>query len=236
MDGFYNNNNVTAIIYAHLPGQQSGTALVNLMYGKQSFSGRLPYTVAKQASDYGNVLHPTAPDNTSLYYTQSNFTEGVYIDYKYFMKNNIQPRFAFGFGLTYTNFRYSNLAVSFPSTNLTRLPANATVVSGGNPRLFDTLATVTATVQNTGKVAAAEVAQLYVKIPNGPQKVLRGFVKQNINPGMGVQVSFALTRRDLSTWDVVAQNWVLQSGQYRFMVGKNVMDTPLSSGMAITTK
>ena len=70
VDAFYNNPNVTAIIYAHLPGQDSGTALVDLMYGRQSFSGRLPYTVAKQASDYGNLLNPTVADSTSDYFTQ----------------------------------------------------------------------------------------------------------------------------------------------------------------------
>lgn len=76
VDGFYSHPNVTAIIYAHLPGQQTGPALVSLMYGDQSFSGRMPYTTAKNASDYGNLLYHTAPDNTSNYYTQSNFTEG----------------------------------------------------------------------------------------------------------------------------------------------------------------
>jgi len=73
VDGFYDNPNVTAIVYAHLPGQDSGTALVDLLYGRQSFSGRLPYTVAVQASDYGTLLDPTAPDNTSNYFTQSRY-------------------------------------------------------------------------------------------------------------------------------------------------------------------
>lgn len=237
LDGFYNNTNVTAIIYAHLPGQQTGKALVQLMYGQQSFSGRMPYTVARQASDYGTLLAPTAPDATSDYYTQSNFTEGIYIDYKAFIKNNITPRFAFGYGLTYSTFQYSNLAVSLASAsgNLSSLPASAPLVSGGNPRLFDTIATVTATVTNTGKVAAAEVAQLYIGIPKGPAKQLRGFVKEVVNPGMGVQVSFALTRRDLSAWDVVAQEWRLQSGTYKVHVGKSVLDIKLSAALTLTT-
>lgn len=237
VDGFYSNPNVTAIIYAHLPGQDTGTALVQLMFGDVSFSGRLPYTVAKQASDYGSLLGPTVADATSDYYTQSNFTEGVYIDYRGFIKNNITPRFAFGYGLTYSTFKYSNLGVNAPAGNLTSLPANATIVSGGNPHLFDVIATATATVTNTGKVVAAEVAQLYVSIPgsNTPAKQLRGFVKATINPGMGTQVEFPLTRRDLSVWDVVQQQWVLRSGTYKLHVGKSVMDIAQSMSMTITT-
>lgn len=71
VDTFYDNPNVTAIVYAHLPGQDGGTALVDLLYGRQGFSGRLPYTVAKQATDYGSLLGPTVPDATSNYFTQS---------------------------------------------------------------------------------------------------------------------------------------------------------------------
>jgi len=71
VDAFYNNPNVTAIVYAHLPGQDGGTALVDLLYGRKDFSGRLPYTVAQQAIDYGNLLGPTVPNATSNYFTQS---------------------------------------------------------------------------------------------------------------------------------------------------------------------
>jgi len=179
VDGFYDNENVTAIIYAHLPGQQSGNALVELLYGRASFSGRMPYTVAKKASDYGNTLNPTRPDANSHYFTQSNFTEGVYIDYRGFQKNNITPRFAFGYGLTYSNFSYSALsaALSVGPSALTALPAPAKIISGGNPNLFQTLAVVSATITNTGSVVAAEVAQLYIGIPNSPAMQLRGFVK-----------------------------------------------------------
>lgn len=237
IDGFYSNPNVTAIIYAHLPGQDSGAALVQLMYGQQSFSGRLPYTVAMNASDYGSLLAPTVPDATSDYYTQSNFTEGVYIDYRAFIKNNITPRFAFGFGLTYSTFGYSNIVATLPtsSSNLTALPPTAAVVSGGNPNLFDTVATVSVTVTNTGKVAAAEVPQLYVGIPNAPAKQLRGFAKEMLQPGVATTVTFPLTRRDLSIWDVTSQAWRLQSGTYKFHVGKDVMNIALTSSMTLTT-
>lgn len=260
VDGFYDNPNVTAIVYAHLPGQDSGTALVDLLYGRQSFSGRLPYTVAVQASDYGTLLDPTAPDNTSNYFTQSrcpmltipktpantnkgNFTEGVYIDYKAFIRANITPRFAFGYGLTYTNFTYSRLAISLASTRPTslgpgpfpRLPPAAATLEGGNPHLFDVIAYVSVNVANTGSIVGAEVAQLYVGIPGGPPKVLRGFAKQTVLPGASASVVFPLTRRDLSRWDVVAQEWVLQSGLYSFYVGASVLDVRLTGRLVIAT-
>jgi len=229
VDGFYNNVNVTAIIYAHLPGQQSGNALVELMYGRASFSGRMPYTVAKNASDYSNTLNPTRADATSNYFTQSNFTEGVYIDYRGFQKAGITPRFAFGFGLTYSNFTYSSLSASITAgaADLTAMPAPAKIISGGNPNLFETLAVVSATVTNTGPVAAQEVAQLYLGIPNAPAMQLRGFVKESLSPGQGAIVSFALNRRDLSVWDTVRQQWVLQGGSYGVFVGKSVEDVQL---------
>jgi beta-glucosidase len=158
VDAWINNPNITAVIYSHLPGQDSGRSLVELLYGKQSFSGRLPYTVAMKASDYGTLLDPTVPDNESDYYTQSNFTEGVYIDYKSFIARNITPRFEFGFGLTYSSFAYSNLQVRLTTNaSLTAIPPNDTLQVGGLASLYKTIAVVSATVTNTGNVTAAEV-------------------------------------------------------------------------------
>jgi len=93
------------------------------------------------------------------------------------------------------------------------------------------VATVSFNVQNTGNVTAAEVAQLYVGIPGGPQKVLRGFGKQTLQPGQTYNFSINLVRRDLSTW--TAQGWVLQSGTYQIYVGKSVLDIQLSSSITI---
>jgi beta-glucosidase len=103
VDNWIDHPNITAVIFAHLPGQESGNALVELMYGRQSPSGRLPYTVAHSESDYGALLGPdlATPDNP--FYPQSDFTEGLMIDYKHFINEDIQPRFAFGFGTCNTN-------------------------------------------------------------------------------------------------------------------------------------
>lgn len=77
VDTFYNHPNVTGIIYAHLPGQDAGRALASLVYGDVSFSGKMPYTVAKNESDYGNLLAPTQPSGDDYLFPQSNFTEGL---------------------------------------------------------------------------------------------------------------------------------------------------------------
>jgi beta-glucosidase len=98
VDNWIDHPNVTAVIYAHLPGQESGNALIEIVYGRQSPSGRLPYTVARNEADYGSILEPDNPSPENPFYSQSDFSEGLMIDYKYFIDQNIEPRFAFGFG------------------------------------------------------------------------------------------------------------------------------------------
>ncbi|KAK3676815.1 hypothetical protein LTR78_003019 [Recurvomyces mirabilis] len=231
VENFVHNPNVTAIMYAHLPGQDSGRALIEVMYGNQSPSGRLPYTVAAKATDYGNLEDPIVPVGVD-YYTQDNYTEGVYIDYKHFIAQNITPRFEFGYGLTYTTFSYSDIKVSTASNaSLAYLAPNSTLAEGGLASLWDTVATVTISVTNTGSVEAAEVAQLYVGIPGGPQKVLRGFGKETLKAGESCTFTFELGRRDLSTW--TSQGWVLQKGTYQIYVGKSVLDIQLTSSLTI---
>ncbi|KAJ9266118.1 CAZyme family GH3 [Paecilomyces variotii] len=235
VDRWIDHPNVTAVIFGHLPGQDSGRALVEIVYGKQSPSGRLPYTVARNESDYGNLLNPTVPPgDVDLFYPQDNFTEGVYIDYKAFIAANITPRFEFGYGLTYTTFNYSNLQMAIdPSAQTSAFPPTSGVLEGGLSSLWDVLATVKCTVTNTGSVAAAEVAQLYIGIPGGPARVLRGFNKQTVTPGCSAEFSFDLMRRDLSIWDVNTQNWILQQGNYTVYVGKSVLDVQLVGQLVI---
>lgn len=234
VDAWVDNPNITAVIFAHLPGQDSGKALVEVMYGKQSPSGRLSYTVAKKESDWGSLLDPAVPDATSDYYLQANFTEGVYIDYKSFIARNVTPRYAFGYGLTYTTFNYSSLETHVLGNVSTSYTApNSTIEQGGLATLWDIVATVDCTVTNTGSVSAAEVVQLYLGIPGAPPKQLRGFGKQIVHPGKSMSFQFDLTRRDLSTWDVVTQQWVLQKGSYPIYVGKSVLDIQLTGSLTI---
>ncbi|CAG2009783.1 unnamed protein product [Fusarium graminearum] len=229
VDQWIDHPNVTAVLLAHLPGQDSGSSLVEIIYGEQSPSGRLPYTVAKNESDYGELLMPVTADNASNYYTSANFTEGVYIDYRRFDAFNITPRYEFGFGLSYTTFEYSGLDLSLTSAgaNASVLPPPGPVTEGGQESLWDTIATVSVDIKNTGAVAASAIPQLYAGMPKAPVKQLRGFEKVFLQPGEVKKVVFSLTRRDLSTWDVNHQNWVLGKGGYNFYVGASSRDLPL---------
>jgi beta-glucosidase len=179
VDAFADNDNVTAIIYAHLPGQDAGRAVAQILYGDVSPSGRLPYTVAKDASDYGNLLKPCQADSSDS--PQCDFTEGVNIDYRHFLAQNITPRYEFGFGLTYTTFEYSGLELNVNATatdgsitgnapvyanGTTQNSKSDPVIVGGLASLFESVGSIAATISNNGSVAAAEVAQLYLLIPN----------------------------------------------------------------------
>lgn len=118
MEAFADLPNVKAILYANLPGQESGNALADVIFGRVDASGRLAYTIGRSLHDYGE----TAP---VLYYPnhvvpQVDFTEGLYIDYRHFDKQGIRPRYEFGYGLSYTTFEYSNLTIDVlkPRTSL----------------------------------------------------------------------------------------------------------------------
>lgn len=159
----------------------------------------------------------------------------MYIDYKHVIKQNITPRFEFGFGLTYTTFDYDQLDISIDEAAAeAELPPRSDVILPGDiDSLWDEVVTVTFDVKNTGDVAAAEVAQLYFGVPGGPKKVLRGFEKRVIQPGDIGRFKLRLTRRDISFWDVARQNWVLQRGTYHVYVGRSVLGTPLTSAFTI---
>lgn len=232
VDRWIDHPNVTAVIFAHLPGQDAGPALVDIMYGEQAPSGKLPYTVAKNESDYSEeLLWPVRPDNSSNYYTHADFTEGSYIDYRRFDALNIEPRFEFGFGLTYTTFNYSDLKVRHTEANSSFYPPPGEVMEGGLQSLWDVIAIVTARVSNAGEVTASEIPQLYVGIPNAPIKQLRGFEKIPLHPKESKSVSFPLTRRDLSLWDTESQSWYLQRGEYKLYVGSSSRNIRLTGSM-----
>lgn len=100
---------IKAVLFAHLPGQESGNALVDVLFGDVNPSGRLPYTVAKKEEDYGPSAKILKWANGLV--PQQNFTEGLYIDYRHFDKHSIEPRYEFGFGLSYTSFHLSSIMV-----------------------------------------------------------------------------------------------------------------------------
>lgn len=226
VDQWIEHANVTAAIIAHLPGQDIGEALVSLLYGEVSPSGKLPYTLARNESDYGALYEPCRPTSADDRFPQCDYAEGVYIDYRHFDAEGIEPRFEFGFGLSYTTFGYSRGSVR-PAPSAAQRQGSGSlsqrVIAGGGS-IWDAAATVTVEVTNTGAVAAEEVAQLYVGAPGGPARQLRGFEKVRLAPGQTADVAFELTRRDLSAWDVGSQGWVLQPGRYDVYVGSSSRD------------
>lgn len=239
VDNWIEHPNVTAVIFAHLPGQDSGRALVSILYGDVSPSGKLPYTVARNESDYGAILSPIQTPEGSKYslFPQDNFSEGVYIDYRAFDARNITPRYEFGYGLTYTTFSYSDISISKVSNPRNQSAyATGAIIPGGHADLFANVVTVSATITNIGSIGAAEIAQLYVGIPASGQPVrqLRGFEKVFLAPGASQTVHFYLRRRDLSVWDAVAQNWrMVVGGQYTFSVGASSRNLPLTGTLTL---
>ncbi|KAG7288336.1 glycoside hydrolase 3 [Staphylotrichum longicolle] len=215
---------VRAVVWAGLPSQENGNALVDILYGLTSPSGKLVYTIAKRPEDYG----------TSIVRGDDTYPEGLFIDYRHFDKANIEPRYEFGFGLSYTNFTYTNLAVTSTATSG---PATGSTIPGGPADLWETVATVTATITNSGAVAGAEVAQLYLTLPSSapsaPPKQLRGFAKLKLEPGASKTATFNLRRRDLSYWDTGRQQWVVPAGKFAVAVGASSRDLRLSGSLQV---
>ena len=141
------------------------------------------------------------------------------------------PRYEFGYGLTYSNFSYSDFSIDL-NTNVTAqsgLNANATAQSD----LFDTVATVSIRVANTGNYSTAEVSQLYLQIPGASTRALRGFTKTALAPDASQPVTFGLRKKDISEWDVVLQQWVQPKGTYQVMVGASVLDVKLQGTFSL---
>ncbi|OJD28861.1 beta-glucosidase g [Diplodia corticola] len=237
------NENVTAIIAAHFPGDQIGNSIVDVLYGDVNPSGKLPYTIAFEESDYdfANITTSVA-DAVDTNAWQSDFTERLLIDYRHFDYYNISVQYEFGFGLSYTTFNLSSLSITPASDNASVAGAPATTAAatpGGNPALWDTLYTVTATVANTGALAGAAVPQLYVELPAAtagegtPVKQLRGFDKVELAAGESKEVSFALMRRDVSVWDVVLQEWSVPEGEFGVVVGFSSRDLVLRGSFTV---
>jgi beta-glucosidase len=228
LDTWIENENVTAVVYGGLLGQESGNALVDVLYGDVNPSSRLAYTIAKNESDYNVEVCETAV---------CNFTEGNYIDYKYFDKYNVTPRYEFGFGLSYTTFEYSDLSVSITNSSaLASKYANGALAVGGRTDLWDDVVSVSLTVANNGTVDGREVSQLYVQYPDAadqPVRQLRGFERTLIASGSAANVTFSLRRRDLSMWDVEAQEWAVVSGDYVFSAGASSRDLRVSQTVAV---
>ncbi|QPC78296.1 hypothetical protein HYE68_009048 [Fusarium pseudograminearum] len=220
--------NVTAILAAHYPGEESGNSLVDLLYGDVNPSGHLPYTIALNGTDY-NAPPTTAINTTGTDDWQSWFDEKLEIDYRYFDAQNMSVRYEFGFGLSYSTFEISDISAEPLADDITAMPEALPVQPGGNPALWESIYNVTVSVANSGKVDGATVPQLYVSFPESapkgtPPKQLRGFEKVFLEAGESKSVSFELMRRDLSYWDIISQQWVIPEGEFTIRVGFSSRD------------
>lgn len=134
----------------------------------------------------------------------------------------------------YTNFTYSNIAVTSTAKSG---PASGPVGPGGRADLFDTVATVTATIANSGAVQGSEVAQLYISYPSSgpatPPKQLRGFTKLPLAAPASGTATFNIRKKDLSYWDVASQNWILPAGSFGVSVGASSRDIRLTGAITV---
>ena len=180
---------------------------LDILFGVVNPSGKLPITLPYKLEDTPAIALDDYNEVESLY------PEGVFMGYRWFEEKNIEPMFTFGFGLSYTDFKYSNL----------RLSAN-TLKPG------DAM-TVKVDVTNTGKVAGGESVQLYVgdvvaSVPR-PAKELKGFDKAFLQPGQTKTFTLTINQRDLSFWDVKSNDWLAEAGEFTIMIGASVADIRL---------
>jgi beta-glucosidase len=205
-------NDVAGVFENWYGGGETGAATAALIFGKVDPSGKLPVTFPASLSQV--PAHTTAqwPGTKS----GVDYSEGVDIGYRWYQSRKITPAFPFGFGLSYTRFAFSGLSVGAFN-------------SDGN-------ATVTARITNTGRVAGADVAQLYVGDPaasDDPPEQLKGFQRVTLNPGQTATVSFPLTIHDLASW-AAGNTWKAQAGTYSIKVGDASNHLPLAGSARLT--
>ncbi|KAI6118095.1 glycoside hydrolase superfamily [Pisolithus sp. B1] len=223
--------NVTAIVWASLGGNEAGNAIVDILYGAWNPSGHLPYTIAKNASDYPAqlTLGGTATDILAIIIPKEMHGR-LYIDYRWFDAQNITPRYEFGYGLSYTTFEFSQLVDLIQNWE----NGGATPIAEGSSAalwLHMPLFQVTFNVENTGSVYGGEIPQLYVHHPPSagePPSILKGFTNIELAPGQTGQASITISRYDLSVWDVVRQGWAKPNGTIEFSIGASSRDFRLN--------
>ncbi|KAJ3733269.1 glycoside hydrolase family 3 protein [Lentinula guzmanii] len=235
LEPWIDHPNVTAVLWAGLPGTEAGNALVDVLYGDWNPSGRLPYTIAKNVGDYPTMIVQGEIEGETPgqagggdVVLDIEYSEGLEIDYRWFDAKNITPRFEFGFGLSYTTFEYSNLSIvkvhrvgddadeddDDDDDDEARWDAGkATRIEEGSSTalwLHRPAYNVTFEVTNTGDVYGGDIPQIYIHHPPSagePPSILRGFTNVEVGAGESAVVSILLSRYDLSIWDVEQQGW-----------------------------
>jgi beta-glucosidase len=200
-----------ALLYAWYGGLEGGNALARVLFGDVNPSGKLPCTFPKKLADT-----PTSAFGQSAYPGTNgveHYTEGLLVGYRWYDAKKIEPLFPFGFGLSYTTFKYSGLKL-VPDND----PNNPTV-------------TVQFDITNTGKREGAEAAQIYVQELNPsvtrPVKELKSFTKVSLQPGEKQTVSLQLDKRAFAFYDADKHGWVAEKGAFKILVGRSSRDIAL---------
>lgn len=199
-----------AYLQAWYPGMEGGTAIAEIIFGDVNPSGKLPMTFANSHEEYPSHAIGEFPGDGS-----AEYTEGIYVGYRYFDMQDKEVTFPFGFGLSYTTFEFSDL-------NVTR---------DGDRVLVET------TVTNTGDRAGAEVVQVYVhhREPSveRPVRELKGFEKVELEPGDSAMVTVELDESSFQYYHPDELEWVLESGDYEVQVGNSSRDIKLRANVVL---
>ena len=192
-----------SILQCWFPGQEFGNSLSDVLFGEVNPSGKLPTTFPKNLSD--TPAYSTYPGKE----LQMDYEEGLFIGYRWYDREEIEPLFAFGHGLSYTTFDYSNLRA---------VP----------PKGTSSVAAFELDITNSGDVFGKEIVQGYVKVSESkidrPIKELKKFEKVSLEPGESKKITFELTERDLSFWSETNQSWQVEPAEYIFEVGASAID------------
>lgn len=188
-----------AVVHGFLGGQAGATAMARLLTGKANFSGKLSETVPLRYEDMPSAPYYPGREKTSEY------REGLFVGYRYFDTAQKPVLYPFGYGLSYTQYRYSDLEIS------------------GD--------TVSFSVENTGKMSGTEVAQLYIAPKtNGtfrPARELKGFVRITLAPKEKKRAEITLSDRSFALWSTKHGDWVVEAGEYEILVGASSRDIRL---------
>jgi beta-glucosidase len=208
---------VPAIVQAWYPGQDDGNVIADVLFGNLNPAGKLPITFPRTREDTAVATPEQYPGVNG----RGLYSEGVFVGYRHFDRDNIAPQFAFGHGLSYTTFEYSSLKVS-------RSP-----VKPGESL------TVELQVKNTGRREGAEVVQLYVQdvkasVPR-PIKELKSFEKVLLRPGQTKVVRINLDARSMAFYDVAKKQWVVEPGQFKVMAGSSSSDIRASAEFEVAS-
>lgn len=206
---------VKAVLETYLGGQAVGLATIRVLYGETNPSGRLPETFPLQLEDNPSFLSYGGEGDIAEY------REGIFVGYRYYDFKKAAVLFPFGYGLSYTDFEFSNL----------RLSANTITDQD--------LLTATVTVKNTGDRAGKAVIQLYVGDKESsvfrPVRELKGFEKISLQPGEAKDVSFTLDKRAFAYWNTELHDWTVEPGDFTIEIGRSSRDIALDASVTVNS-